>query len=486
MPVLPSPGTSRAGMGRRRQPQSGEMTTMILIGTYGKDVLKGTDLNDLIYGLGGDDTLYGKNGQDMLFGGANNDVLIGGESADHLDGGDGEDTASYRDATAGVQASLGLGEGIWGEAKGDTFISIENLEGSEFRDMFWGDDKANKLYGRGGDDFLSAEGGNDQVFGGDGDDFIRGGAGADHLDGGKDKDGADYTDSPTGVWVDLSVGKGAYGSAEGDTLVNIEDLYGSDFDDILAGDTGSNYIRGGKGDDLLKGGGGDDHLVGDQDNDTLIGGAGADFLVGGDGIDRADYGTSNAGVVVSLKNHAGQGGHAQGDTLYGIENVAGSTFADALEGDGEANVLNGVAGDDVLKGGGGADTLIGGLGRDTMAGGVGADKFVWSGIKETGHTEATADVIVDFNFAEGDRIDLGGIDANVYAAGNQAFTFIGTAAFTLNAATPDASDVVPGEIRYYHAGGNTYIELQTGTSADVEGVICLQGILTPQASWFIL
>ena len=59
---------------------------------------------------------------------------------------------------------------------------------------------------------------------------------------------------------------------------------------------------------------------------------------------------------------------------------------------------------------------------------------------ETGLTAATADVVADFNRAEGDRIDLSAIDADVYAAGNQAFTFIGTAAFS----------GTPGEIRYYH------------------------------------
>jgi serralysin len=465
----------------------GEDTDMMILGTNGKDVLNGTDVQDIVAGFDGDDVLRGNGGDDFLIGGNDNDVLIGGEGADLLDGGAGEDTASYRDATGGVQAHLGEGQGIWGEAKGDVFVNIENLEGSDFRDMFWGDDNANELSGRGGDDFLSGEGGDDHILGGDGEDFMRGGAGADHLEGGEGKDGADYSDSNEGVWVDLSVGKGAHGSAQGDTLEGIEDLYGSNFDDTLTGDEGSNYIRGGKGDDLLKGGGGDDHLVGDENNDTLVGGAGADFLVGGDGLgDTASYSGSNAGVVVSLKNHSGQGGHAEGDTLYGIENISGSSFADALEGDDGANALYGMDGNDVLKGGGGADTLIGGMGRDTMVGGAAADKFVWSAAKETGLTEATADVIKDFSFADGDRIDLSGIDANVYAAGNQAFTFIGSAAFTLNAATPDPSDVVPGEIRYYYAGGNTYIELQNGTSADVEGVICLQGTLTPQASWFVL
>jgi hypothetical protein len=84
-----------------------------------------------------------------------------------------------------------------------------------------------------------------------------------------------------------------------------------------------------------------------------------------------------------------------------------------------------------------------------------------------------------------DKIDVSGIDAKT-GPGNQAFTFIGTAAFTLNLSTPENTDVVPGEIRYYHAGGNTYIEMQTGTAVDVEGVIRLDGIGTPTAGWFVL
>jgi serralysin len=89
---------------------------------------------------------------------------------------------------------------------------------------------------------------------------------------------------------------------------------------------------------------------------------------------------------------------------------------------------------------------------------------------------ATADIIVDFDRPEGDELNLGGIDADITAAGDQAFTFIGTAAFS----------GTPGEIRYYHAGGYTYIEMQIGTAVDVEGVIRLNGIHKPEASWFVL
>jgi serralysin len=102
--------------------------------------------------------------------------------------------------------------------------------------------------------------------------------------------------------------------------------------------------------------------------------------------------------------------------------------------------------------------------------------FVWGSTSHTGATATTADVVADFNRGQGDRVDLSGIDANIVASGNQAFTFIGTAAFS----------GAPGQLRYVHSGGNTFIEMQTGTSADVEGVIRLNGIHTPDASWFVL
>jgi Ca2+-binding RTX toxin-like protein len=144
-----------------------------------------------------------------------------------------------------------------------------------------------------------------------------------------------------------------------------------------------------------------------------------------------------------------------------------------------------MVGDDSLKGFGGADTLVGhdgndrlegGLGADLLRGDLGADRFVWSSIDDTGLTAATADLVADFNAAQGDRIDLSNVDANIYAAGNQAFTFIGTAPFS----------GAPGEIRYVHSGGDTLIQMQTGIDPDVEGVIRLAGIHTPDASWFVL
>jgi Ca2+-binding RTX toxin-like protein len=352
-------------------------------------------------------------------------------------------------------------------------------------------------------DMIYGLGGDDTIFGLGGDDIIRGGEGADTIDGGADSDFADYRDSDEGIIISLLTGYTSGGTAEGDTLINMENLLGSQYDDVLVGNSEDNYLVGYDGNDVLKGGGGADQLGGLYGDDLLVGGSGADHLHGGDDIDTVAYNESTAGVTVNLLSGVGCDGDAEGDTFFYVENVIGSNHADVLLGDGGSNELEGRKGHDKLKGGGGTDllwggggddelfgndgtdtlrgeagndALVGGNGKDYLYGGANADTFVWDSTGETGLSVATADVIWDFNAAQGDHIDLSGVDANVYAGGNQAFTFIGTAAFS----------GTPGEVRYYQSAGNTYIQMQTGTSVDIEGVIRLAGIHVPEASWFVL
>ena len=90
-------------------------------------------------------------------------------------------------------------------------------------------------------------------------------------------------------------GTGVGGDADGDTLTGIEQVLGSNHNDLLIGDGGANQLWGMGGDD------------------TLRGGAGADVLKGGDGIDTADYSTSETAVKVSLTSLSGTAGDAQGD-----------------------------------------------------------------------------------------------------------------------------------------------------------------------------
>ncbi|MHA7774485.1 LysM peptidoglycan-binding domain-containing protein [Roseibium sp. M-1] len=329
-----------------------------------------------IVGTSGNDILLGSFLREALFGDDGNDVLDGGSGADALDGGSGNDWADYRSSDAAVNVILaGGGTQSGGHAEGDTLTGIENLFGSSFNDVLSGNGLANYIRGGAGNDTLNSGSGDDQLRGDAGNDVLIGGAGADILDGGSGNDWADYRSSNAGVTVAL-IGSGAQsgGHAEGDTLTGIENLFGSSHNDVLSGNGLDNYIRGGDGNDTLNTGSGDDHLRGDNGNDVLIGGAGADILDGGAGNDWADYRGSNAGVNVALVGSGAQsGGHAEGDTLSGIENLFGSSHNDVLSGNGLDNYLRGGAGNDTLNSGSGDDTLRGDDGNDVLIGGAGAD-----------------------------------------------------------------------------------------------------------------
>ncbi len=269
---------------------------------------------------------------------------------------------------------------------------IQSMRGDDHIDGLGGDDV---LDGGSGNDTLYGRDGTDTLIGGDGNDILDGGAGNDTLLGGTGEDRAAYADATAGVTVDLTRAVQDTAGAGHDVFDGIEDVSGSAFADHLSGNAGVNQLYGGAGDDVLSGNGGGDYLDGGLGNDllsggdgddVLTGGAGADVLQGGGGIDRASYAASSAAVTIDLSQvtfDAGQGtgdyaahgfgGDAQGDTLYAIENLSGSAFADHLSGDVHANTLWGGGGDDVLAGNGGDDTLYGEAGNDTLDGGDGND-----------------------------------------------------------------------------------------------------------------
>jgi serralysin len=347
---------------------TGNSVNNTLKGGGGDDTLAGLDGNDLLEGDAGDDTLKGAGGADSLYGGADDDGLKGGGGADYLNGGNGIDTASYALSTAGVNVDLGEDTASGGDAAGDELDNIENLTGSDHNDTLAGDGNVNILYG------------------GEGDDLVKGAGGADDLDGGIDTDTASYFFSSAGVSVSLDTGTGFGGDAEGDTLDRIENLWGSEHDDFLAGDAGANTLLGFNGDDTLKGGGG------------------ADDLDGGNGDDTASYLGSTAGVSVSLATGNGSFGFAAGDTLANFENLTGSVHGDNLYGDTGANRLKGAGGSDYLYGANGDDTLDGGAGGDTLDGWNGSDTATYSG----------SDAGVTINL-------LAGTAAGGYAAGDALF-----------------------------------------------------------------
>ncbi|WP_225770998.1 calcium-binding protein [Inquilinus sp. Marseille-Q2685] len=498
-----------------------------IFGDDNPNTLSGTAAADSVYGRGGNDTLIAVDGYDELYGEAGDDILFSGGSNNDLYGGDGNDTVDYSRADlleGGARARIGMQVAGSGASFADTIgADVENLTGTPFSDWlmgsaadnilkgetgidpfgsgdelygedgsdrlygYYGDDKLyggagadllyagdedDRLYGDAGADGLSGEEGDDVLRGGDGDDGLEGGAGTDILLGGAGFDTAHYSTSLAGVAVTI----GAYGSggdAEGDLVgPDVENIGGSNHADVLVGSAADNRLDGEPtrtrtgGNDRLSGFGGNDTLSGGLGDDILNGGTGADRLSGGAGIDTASYYAGTAGVAVNLVTGAGSGGEAQGDRLAEIENLSGSQGNDSLVGDTWANTLLGWNGNDVLAGAGG---------RDILTGGAGADRFVYGSAAQS-VVGANADRITDFSHAQGDRIDLSAIDANTAAAGNQAFGFIGTAAY----------GGVAGQLRYVARDGVTTIGGDIDGDRITDFHITLTGISALVAADFVL
>jgi Ca2+-binding RTX toxin-like protein len=462
-----------------------------LLGTAGANEIEGVNGDDTLVGLGGADTFWGGNGfdyvvyasassgalvnlatnvsggaaagsrfsliegvvgsafGDTIVGSSVDDVVQGGAGADSLDGGAGLDWLDYATSTAAITVNLTTAAASGGDAQGDTILGFEAVIGGAANDAMTGTAGTNILQAGAGNDVLAGNAGADTLLGDAGVDQLNGGADADYIDGGADADWAMYNTATAGVHVNLALGTGLAGEALGDVLVNIEQIVGTAYSDTLIGDAGDNALRAN---------------------------AGGDSLNGGAGIDLLDYSTSAAGVTVNLATGSTSGGDAQGDTIANFENVGGGSAADALTGNGDANVLQGNGGNDTLVGGGGDDTLNGTAGTDRLTGGTGADRFRWTLSTDTG-LDSAADVVTDFLSSDADRIDLSFIDPNSALAGNQAFSFIGTATFAAG---------VRGQLRYENTGGNTWIEADLDGNQVAEFEIMLTGSKTLTASDFLL
>jgi Ca2+-binding RTX toxin-like protein len=193
-----------------------------------------------------------------------------------------------------VRSSEGLIEGTVTAGDGADRILLGRGD-----DRVFGGNDNDTLSGGAGDDSLFGGDGADRLTGGEGDDLLEGGAqndtlsggaGADTLNGGTGRDTADYRASAAGVDVDLTARTGSGGDASGDTLISIEDVWGSGANDEIFGSAVANALSGGRGNDILDGAGGNDTLYGGTGNDTLIGGPGNDMLTGGRGADTFVFG----------------------------------------------------------------------------------------------------------------------------------------------------------------------------------------------------
>lgn len=413
--------------------EAGFLAPLFAEGTDGFDILvgrPGVDLGFIEFGSnfeGGDtgDILIGGRASDVLNGGAGNDLIIATGGEDIVDGGAGDEDIfatvagfadysytlidngpddrqiilTYQGADTALLGSTEVTNVEFLIFAGTTF-SFDTLaaaitgsgiiNGTELPDLIFGSDGADTINGLGGDDRITGFGGQD---------VIDGGAGNDTVDYSAEDLGTGFL----GVTANLDP-NGTQGTPSDDTLINIENVVGTDLQDLLLGNdednrltgrAGGDYIAGFGGDDILSAGfepsgtGGFNTLAGGDGNDVLISGNTGDIFVGGRGndtyrngapgvdkIDQIYYGTETSGFIDFVEDYLGEDFAAGwpdyiivrvlGDNLVEVEKVyADVTYVDTLEGN---FVINGTPGIDTFElrnvwgafdGGDGDDLFIG-------------------------------------------------------------------------------------------------------------------------------
>jgi Ca2+-binding RTX toxin-like protein len=485
------------------------------IGTGNASIVAGTVIERVFTG-DGNDKLIGSDGSDVLAGGRGNDTIDGGAGIDTLN-------LSFIPHAHDVNLSTGIVidiEDPAGSLDLDIVTNIENVIGSDRSDKMTGSADANRLDGGIGDDKISGGGGADTLVGGLGDDTLDGNDGIDTID---------LSGGTHGLEIDLSAGtivdlEGVSIASEKDTVINVENVIGTNQADKISGNASANQLDGAGGNDTLSGGAGDDTLlggagidtvtfenvnsavsvdlgggvavsadgtdqvagveivlgskfsdslsgdsgnnsfVGGDGDDTLVGGLGDDKLDGGKGFDTVDYGGSTGSVSVDLGAGIGDGADGK-DLLTGIEGVLGSGFDDSLTGDDGDNALAGAAGNDTIQGGAGDDAIDGGAGTDTVD---------FAGLTDS----------VTLDLSSGTAISVDGTDSisNVENATGSDFadSLTGDAGNNLFAGGKGDDQIQGGAgsdtTSYAGADGAVTVDLSAGTVDGADGKDVLSGI----------
>jgi Ca2+-binding RTX toxin-like protein len=294
-----------------------------------------------------------------------------------------DDSGNFRDETFTIMTGSGGGNSLVMNEVNDTII-----------------------YGLGGGDTFTGGAGNDTLFGQVANDTLVGGLGDDLLHGGDGTDTASYATANGAVSANLTTGQ-ASGAAGNDTLVSIENVTGSDFNDTFAGDAANNVFNGRGGTDtvILAGAAGDYQFGTNAGNVTVTnrnGGEGTDTLqlietLRINGVDRTLVFNSTGNQAETLTGGNGADiilGFAGNDTLHGNggdDILHGGTGNDTLNGHDGDDILYGDSGNDTLNGHDGDDILHGGTGNDTVNGGAGNDVVVWNANTAPGNSNTNTD-----------------------------------------------------------------------------------------------
>lgn len=520
-----------------------------ITGSEENNLLVGLSGDDVIFGLGGEDTLRGDVGNDTLDGGADGDVLIGGAGNDSIDGGIGFDQLVFVGALS--EYSFANANGIYividsveGRDGTDTFRNLERLVfadatvstwtvagtneifGDDNRNILNGSDGRDRLYGRGGDDVLNGWAEEDQFIGGPGNDTIDGGSGTAD-DANFVWDIVDYSQAEgdgilNGVSVNLGSGVSTDPYGDTDTLIDIERVFGTNFDDLFLGSDDSSEIEvfdpfGGN--DIIHGGDGSDWLsyqiadkfggflgivvefsstvegsgtvlidpFGDRDeftgievitatrfDDQITGGIGDNFFATFDGIDTIDGGAGRDQMDYS--EDANYGGFGAVSMDLAIVDAAG--YAEATDGFGKSDLLRdienirGTGGADDIRGDGAANRFRGEAGDDILEGRGGDDNLQGGLGKDILNGGAGADFL---DGGLGDDELTGGANDDFLRGGVGGDKFI----FNAGDGTDTIEDFQVGEDIIVLNGGLTITSL---TEADIGGEVGPDTIVTLSSS----
>jgi Ca2+-binding RTX toxin-like protein len=481
--------------------------------------LLGTDFSESLYGSTSKEIIAGGRGDDSLYSNGGDDVFVYGvgDGHDTITGNSGDQTLQFLNLNASdliltrkgydviVQfGSYGGSVTLLGQTNPYISSGIENIQfadgttwsaadirywysegsayytGSAGGDTIVGSHFNQILEGAGGADFIDGKGGSDTLIGGDGDDTLAistsGIADLDVLDGGLGTDTASFIEFGHAIDVDLVTAGGRVLTSWGTSiivastnrigsLVAVENIIGSAFDDRLFGSTEANLIVSGDGNDLVDSRSGDDIIFGGNGNDTLRGGLGIDVLYGESGLDRLDgglgsdtmvggdgndiyYANVEADTVVETNADLGIGGidliyfsgssgtfiltaNVERLTMTGMSSINGSgnELDNRIIGNIGVNVLSGFGGNDILDGGEGSDTMIGGEGDDIYYADVTTDIVI----------ESNADLISGGN----DLIYFSGVSGTLVLGDNiERLTLTGTS--TINGMGNDLNNRIIG------------------------------------------
>jgi Ca2+-binding RTX toxin-like protein len=473
--------------------ETGTSAAEYFFGTSGNDEFHGGDGSDRFYNGGGIDKIFGDGGDDtIVIDGAFNFGVT-------FDGGSGTDTLLLRQNAASVANGPATQYFVFPGAPGTGLVSVERIsfESSASYALTFVTTTAPGI----------AE--------------AIGGAGADLLV--LVATSAGTYSMPVFALSNWSSNDGVGMVAQTGTSFNVtfngrndigQFLIGQGGNDTLNGGALADLLRGGAGGDTLNGGGGADGLNGEAGNDRLVVGNNGVSVDGGTEIDTlAITGTVNSfaaltgmeaidlvgGASLTLTGAQVSSSFVLNTTVTGtgsltIDMTAGLLLPTKLWSiaPGIAVTINGTSGTDIMKlgnvvqtvnGGDGQDQIKGGSQVDTINGGAGIDKIMGLGGADilTGGAGndvfrylaqgdsgigVGADKITDFTIGQ-DKLNFKDIDADAVTAGDQAFAFLGNAAF---------SSPGTGQIRYQDSGADLLVQVDVNGDGTADMEVILQGL----------